>query len=251
VFLDEIGASTTDVQALLLRALESGEVQPVGGRPTTVDVRLIAATDELLDDAVQTGRFRRALLHRLAHGTITVPPLADRPADIATQLVAFLRGALLSMGAEERLAPGRDWLPRELVESVLRMPWSGNSRELRAFADNLAFQHANDARCDVPASAASVVSPPPEVTPLSELEGALAACAWRIDAAARMLGVHRNTLRRRMAEAGLPRPGQLTSDQIEQARAAADGDPGAAARALRVSVRGLRLRTTQLGLPPW
>ncbi|HYG61852.1 MAG TPA: sigma-54 factor interaction domain-containing protein, partial [Thermoanaerobaculia bacterium] len=82
LFLDEIGETPAEVQPLLLRALESGEIQPVGGsEPQRVDVRLIAATDADLESAVAAGRFRAPLLHRLAGYDIRIPPLRERRDD--------------------------------------------------------------------------------------------------------------------------------------------------------------------------
>jgi len=256
LFLDEIGAASVDVQALLLRTLEVGEVQPVGGVPRSVDVRVVAATDEDLDEALAAGRFRRALYHRLAYGLIRIPPLCERPADVATQLVAFLRGALAAHGAADRLEAGSGWLPRDLMATVLAHAWPGNTRELRAFAEGLALHGAARSVCTLPPGFQPVRRVPPTPRgspPLAEtsLEEVLAACDYRIEAAARTLGVHRNTVRHRMAAAGLPRPMDLDADAIEAARNATGGSLIEASRQLRVSARGLRLRCSELGLAGW
>ncbi|MEO1088096.1 MAG: sigma-54 factor interaction domain-containing protein, partial [Acidobacteriota bacterium] len=89
LFLDEIGETPDEIQPLLLRALESGEIQRVGaGSKRTVDVRLIAATDAALEQRVMGGQFRAPLLHRLAGFDIRLPPLTDRRDDLG-RLVRF------------------------------------------------------------------------------------------------------------------------------------------------------------------
>ena len=79
LFLDEVGETPDPIQPLLLRALETGEIQSVGGQALSrVDVRLISATDAHLELAIEEGRFRQSLLHRLAGYTLTLPPLRAR-----------------------------------------------------------------------------------------------------------------------------------------------------------------------------
>ncbi|MEO1370273.1 MAG: sigma-54 factor interaction domain-containing protein, partial [Acidobacteriota bacterium] len=91
LFLDEIGETPSEVQPLLLRALENGEIQAVGAnRPERVDVRVIAATDADLESASATGEFRLPLLHRLAAYTVHLPPLARRRDDFGRLLRHFL-----------------------------------------------------------------------------------------------------------------------------------------------------------------
>ena len=83
VFLDEIGDLPDAIQPVVLRALEAGEIQPIGGAPRTVDVVVVAATDADLEAAVRAGRFRGSLFYRLASTVIDVPPLRARGADIS------------------------------------------------------------------------------------------------------------------------------------------------------------------------
>jgi two-component system nitrogen regulation response regulator GlnG len=135
LFLDEIGETPSDVQPLLLRVLESHEIQPVGGEVTRVDVRLIAATDADLEAAVAGGRFRGPLLHRLGGYEVHVPPLRARREDFGRLLLHFLRQELAEIGEEHRLAPpspdARPWLPAELVARMAAWDWPGNVRQLR------------------------------------------------------------------------------------------------------------------------
>ncbi|HEV7508523.1 MAG TPA: sigma 54-interacting transcriptional regulator [Thermoanaerobaculia bacterium] len=135
LFLDEIGEAPPEVQVLLLRVLETGEVQRVGGlEPQRVDVRLIAATDADLEQAIEEGRFRAPLLHRLAGYEILVPPMRERRDDFGRLFLHFLREELAAIGEEHRLDPPGDddkpWLPSTVVARLARYRWPGNVRQL-------------------------------------------------------------------------------------------------------------------------
>ncbi|HEX3552893.1 MAG TPA: sigma 54-interacting transcriptional regulator [Thermoanaerobaculia bacterium] len=135
LFLDEIGEAPPEVQVLLLRVLETGEVQRVGGHePQRVDVRLIAATDADLERAIEDGRFRAPLLHRLAGYEILVPPLRERRDDFGRLFFHFVRRELAAVGEEHRLDPPGDedkqWLPSSVVARLARYRWPGNVRQL-------------------------------------------------------------------------------------------------------------------------
>ncbi len=134
LFLDEVGETPQEVQVLLLRALETGEVQPVGGEAVDVDVRLVAATDADLESAVTAGRFRAPLLHRLSGYEIAIPPLRRRRDDFGRLFLAFLRRELAEIGESDRLAippGGRPWMPAALVARLAAFDWPGNVRQLR------------------------------------------------------------------------------------------------------------------------
>ncbi|ACY14277.1 sigma 54-interacting transcriptional regulator [Haliangium ochraceum] len=134
LFLDEIGETPVDVQVMLLRALETGEIHALGGqRADRVDVRVIAATDADLDELVDGGQFRAPLLHRLAAYEIHVPPLRVRRDDIGRLLIAFLEQGLDETGEAKRLAreDGAPWLSMGLMTRLVRYDWPGNVRQLR------------------------------------------------------------------------------------------------------------------------
>lgn len=122
LLLDEIGELDLSLQPKLLRVLERGEVQRVGGNAwTKVDVRVLAATRRDLDREVQAGRFRDDLFYRLAVGRIALPPLRDRHGDIPVLAAQFWRG----LGADDKpLSP-------EVLARFEDYPWPGNVRELR------------------------------------------------------------------------------------------------------------------------
>ncbi len=120
LFLDEIGELPIDVQPMLLRALESSEVQVLGeDTPRKVRVRILAATNRDLRAAVASGRFREDLYYRLAVVPLEVPPLRERLDDIPT---------LASHFARQEGLPG---LPDDVLAHLATLPWPGNIRELR------------------------------------------------------------------------------------------------------------------------
>ncbi|HEX6865515.1 MAG TPA: sigma 54-interacting transcriptional regulator [Thermoanaerobaculia bacterium] len=142
LFLDEIGETPNEVQPMLLRALESGEIQRVGSTaPLKVEVRLIAATDSNLESAVEQGRFRAPLLHRLAGYEIFLPPLRERRDDFGRLLFHFLRLELRALHEEEKLLLRSEteepWLAASVVARLARHPWPGNLRQLRNVAREL------------------------------------------------------------------------------------------------------------------
>jgi DNA-binding NtrC family response regulator len=126
LFLDEIGEMLPSVQAKLLRVIEDKRVRPLGATDeTTVDVRVIAATNADLEKAVADGRFRSDLFYRIATVTMAVPPLRDRPEDIALLIKHFLVRASAEAG---KVPPELD---AETSEILTRYRWPGNIRELQ------------------------------------------------------------------------------------------------------------------------
>ncbi len=143
LFLDEIGDTPAEVQPLLLRALENGEVQPVGGAQSRrVDVRVIAATDVDLETRIADGRFRTPLLHRLAGFEIRLPTLAERRDDIGCLLIHFLErelGGLRPLAEAADAAEERPWPPAPVVAALAAYSWPGNVRQLANVARRLAL----------------------------------------------------------------------------------------------------------------
>jgi two-component system response regulator AtoC len=124
LFIDEIGDLALPLQGKILRALQSGEVQPVGGRAETVDVRLIAATNRDLAQDVKAGRFREDLYHRVNVVPIRVPPIRERADDIEPLVQTFIRQYA------ERYGMGRVEIEPELLAEMKTRPWPGNVREI-------------------------------------------------------------------------------------------------------------------------
>jgi PAS domain S-box-containing protein len=126
LFLDEIGELSLDVQAKLLRVLERGEFERLGSpRTIKVNVRLIAATNRDLAEAIKLGRFREDLYYRLKVFPIIVPPLRERPEDIPSLVWTFLEEFSSRMGKKITQ------VPRKTMEALQRHTWPGNVRELR------------------------------------------------------------------------------------------------------------------------
>jgi DNA-binding NtrC family response regulator len=125
LFLDEIGELPPAAQVKLLRAIQEGQVDPVGGKkPIKVDVRIISATNRNLIADVKTGRFREDLFYRLHVFPITVPPLRERPEDIADLVRHFLIRFAAEEGKRIRAVTG------EALAVLNAHPWPGNVRQL-------------------------------------------------------------------------------------------------------------------------
>ena len=126
LFLDEIGDMPLNMQAKLLRVLEEGEIERVGGdRPIAVNVRVVVATHRNLEEQVRQGSFRQDLYHRVFVFPIVLPPLRERIEDIRVLAEHFVK----------QLAEQNSWKPKtissEALEQLERYPWPGNVRELR------------------------------------------------------------------------------------------------------------------------
>lgn len=139
LFLDEIGDLPLDIQPKLLRALESGEITPVGdAHPLRVDVRVVAATHVPLDAAVAAGRFRDDLLARLDGVRLVLPPLAARREDVLLLLRHFLPHGVQQVT-----------LTADFVEALALHTWPHNVREISQLAQRLAAMHGHLAQFDV------------------------------------------------------------------------------------------------------
>jgi len=248
LFLDEIGELADAIQPMLLRALESGEIQPVGGQPRKVDVRVVAATDADL----QAGAFRAPLYYRLAATTIAVPPLRERSVDIAILLARFLLAELPSELADQTTQASA-WLPAALVAELLHRPWPGNVRELKHVAQRLAAI-ARSGRAlrssDVPGFEEEHVDVA-TAAPIDDdrLVAVLREHRFQLARTAEALGISRTHLDALIARSShLRKAKDLPRDEIEASAATHGGDIDAMAAALEVSPRGLKLRMRQLGL---
>jgi DNA-binding NtrC family response regulator len=134
LFLDEIGELQLDVQAKLLRVLQSGELQRVGSEKVTqVDVRLIAATNRDLAEMVQAGEFREDLFYRLNVVTVHLPPLRERSSDIAQLAENFL-----AIACEEHSLGHRSF-SKTALEQLSAYHWPGNIRELKNIVERIAI----------------------------------------------------------------------------------------------------------------
>ena len=273
LFLDEIGEAPPEVQVMLLRALETQEIQPVGSTDfLKVNVRIVAATDARLEDAMASGGFKMPLYHRLAGYTVYLPALRERREDLGRLLYFFLQQELAALGQPPLKDAETPWPPADLVARLAQHPWPGNVRELRNVARRLAI-----AGSDEPVPDLDLLLPPqpvhetPGTTPApvdpaqtpskrrtwrkledvteAELLDTLRENRWHIQATADTLDVSRPNLYRLMEGSPSVRTAhELGLDEIQAAVAQANGDLDAAAYELEVSVLGLKRRMKALGL---
>ncbi len=278
LFLDEIGEAPPEVQVMLLRALETGEIVAVGSQtPRRVDVRVISATDADLEAAVRRGTFRAPLLHRLAGLSIHLPPLRRRREDIGRLLIHFLKIDLEALGTElPRTDAGAEpWLPAFLMARLARCDWPGNVRQLRNVARQLAVEgRGRTSLCAgswlddlLPGAAAPAERTPteepedgplpeptrrlrkPSEVPEDELLAALRANRWNLKAAAAALGVARTSLYILLEQSPRVRTAaDVPPEEVRAAFARCEGDLATTAATLEVSERALRQRLKDLGL---
>lgn len=136
LFLDEIADLAPELQSKLLRALETGSIDPVGSRaPVSIDVRIVVATNADLEKRVHAGRFRSDLFYRLNVIPVHLPPLRERPEDVPALWEHFL--ARFAPGRPIRTAP-------DLLRALMRRPWAGNVRELANLCQRMVLLRGSD-----------------------------------------------------------------------------------------------------------
>jgi two-component system nitrogen regulation response regulator NtrX len=222
LFLDEVGDLGQEAQAKLLRVLETGVIERVGGeRPITVDVRVIAATNKDLARATREGKFRDDLLFRLNVLPVHIPPLRDRTEDVPPLVRHFLARQAARLGRHFTVDAGA-------LQLLVAYRWPGNVRELGNLVERLAILAATDA---ITAEEVLRVLPPDAVAaggagpapagldvPLAEaldryerqlIAAALSAATGNVADAARRLSTDRANLYRRMRRLGLEPPRSL------------------------------------------
>jgi DNA-binding NtrC family response regulator len=224
LFLDEIGELPLEMQVKLLRVLEQREFMRVGGTETIkVDIRLLAATNADLEQAVEHGRFRSDLYYRLKVVTLRIPPLRERASDIPLLTNHFLSG-FAAENAREGMA-----FSSEAMRALVEAPWEGNVRELRNLIESLVVLAPGDrigvedlppevrrpaaaspaagpetASGEVPAAPATPAGVPTGLT-MEEIErqailNALEQTGGNRTQAAEMLGIGLRTLQRKLKE---------------------------------------------------
>jgi two-component system nitrogen regulation response regulator NtrX len=218
LFLDEVGDLGPEAQAKLLRVLETGVIERVGGeKPVTVDVRVIAATNKELAKATQQGLFREDLLFRLDVLPIHIPPLRERPEDIPPLVQHFAARQQTRLGRPVRFDAGA-------IPLLGAYAWPGNVRELANIVERLAILAAADS---ISADDVARVLPPEG----AGAHGMAAIGAWTDIALADALDRHERTL-------------------IARALSAARGNVADAARKLATDRANLYRRMRRLGIEP-
>ncbi|OGL13764.1 MAG: hypothetical protein A3F92_10170 [Candidatus Rokubacteria bacterium RIFCSPLOWO2_12_FULL_71_22] len=216
VFLDEIGCLRLDLQAKLLRALQEREIERLGGtRPVPIDVRILAATNVNLRAAVKGRAFREDLYYRLNVVPIHVPPLRERREDIPLLVTHFIRKIARECRRDIR------GVSAGALEVLTRYDWPGNVRELENVVHRAvvlargAVIQLQDVPLDVALPETGARLAEDTGLPLREaceqferqyvlrvLEGV----QWNVSRAARLLGVHRNTVLAKLSGWGIQRP---------------------------------------------
>ena len=212
LFLDEIGEMPMELQPKLLRVLQEMEVEPLGGKPRSVNVRIVAATNQDVETAIEEGRFREDLYYRLSVIPIELPPLRDRAEDIPLLIRHFL----------ERFSSGAPLdISNEALDFMKAYPWPGNIRELQNTVERMIILSQGDQiklqdlpvklRTAKPLKRNRVVELPPEGYPLEEIERdaviqALERNNWNKTRAAEFLQVPRHTLIYRMDKYEVEKP---------------------------------------------
>jgi two-component system response regulator HydG len=210
VFLDEVGELPVDLQSKLLRAIQEKEIRPVGStRRIPINVRILAATNRDLEQAVTEGAFRRDLYFRLNVLSLRIPPLRERREDISLLISHFLERASRASGQEKLLTD-------EALKAMLAYDWPGNVRELENCLERTcAFTSGPLIHVpDLPPAIASTVSPASgngnghagnRIVPMAELEkqtilSAIAELNGDKLQAARLLGIGKTTLYRKLKD---------------------------------------------------
>lgn len=214
LFLDEIGDMPASLQVKLLRVLEDGCVTPIGAsQPRKVDVRIIAATNADLDSRIAAGTFRQDLYFRLARYVVATPPLRERREDVPLLATHFLRLFAAEMGLKAPPFSG------EALEALQRHDYPGNVRELKNVIERALIESGGDlirpehlglpsgavvtpARGPRPERKTSAAALPLNLAEAEELliQRALQETGGNIADAARLLGVHRTRIYRKLAQ---------------------------------------------------
>jgi two-component system, NtrC family, nitrogen regulation response regulator GlnG len=280
LLLDELGETPLGVQPMLLRAIETRRILPLGDEhERSVDVRLLAATDADLHRELQEDSFNAALLHRLAGYELHVPPLRERGEDIALLLWTFVQQELEQVGEQHKRSDFEALLVRSgFLARLMQHELPGNIRQLRNLARHLVIANRrSEAPAITPAierllgappaasraahesDAAPVLTPAPRTRPPSERPGAPGQAiseAQLLDAlrghgfspnrAAASLGIPTGTLHDLMRKSKLVRrAADLDEAELREAHQACAGDLQAMADRLQVSERGLRITLKQ------
>ncbi|MBI4703671.1 MAG: sigma-54-dependent Fis family transcriptional regulator [Deltaproteobacteria bacterium] len=208
LFLDEIGELSAAVQVKLLRVLQEGEYEPIGGDTQGADVRVVAATNKDLGAEVAAGRFREDLYYRLNVIAVTAPPLRERQEDIPLLVDHFL-GIYCMKNGRPRLSA-----PRELLQVLADYGWPGNVRELENVIERAVVLCRSDRLGleDLPEPLRRAAAEPTALsfsvgTPLGEIEHRMIRETLRHARgdkalAAQMLGISTRTIYRKLGEIG-------------------------------------------------
>ncbi len=219
IFLDEIADMSLKAQSKVLRALQDGEIEPVGAAKSfVVDVRVIAATNKRLEDEIARGRFREDLFFRLNVVPIRLPPLRERREDVAALVIWFAESF-----CDEHGGKPKTFLP-DAIDALSRLPWRGNVRELRNAIERLVIMTPGGTirSADIPARLGLAPVADASASPLSVSAAAtlqefkdaaerafivakLEAFDWNVAATAKAIDTPRSNLYKKLETYGIRR----------------------------------------------
>ena len=207
IFLDEIGDVPPDIQVKLLRVLENRQIERLGSpRPIDVDVRIVAATNRDLEEAISDGKFREDLYYRINVFPIRVPSLRERVEDIPVLVRTFVDQFSAAFGKKIEVIAKDDLL------ALQRYSWPGNIRELRNVIERaMILSRGTKLHVELPRARTRPVRPGTQMTDVERehLRSVLESAGWRVrgpGGAAERLGLKPSTLEGRMAKLSLRRP---------------------------------------------
>ena len=208
IFLDEVAELPLELQGKLLRVLQEGRFERLGNpRTIEVDVRVIAATNRNLEEAVREGNFREDLYYRLNVFPITMPPLRERAGDVRLLVWAFVEELAQKMGKSV------DTISRDKLAALEAYPWPGNVRELRNVIERaMILSSGNTLAVDLPSASGTDLGQDLtfEAAQRRVVSAALERAGWRIrgeGGAAEALALKPTTLETKMRKLGIRRPG--------------------------------------------
>jgi formate hydrogenlyase transcriptional activator len=207
LFLDEIGELQLDLQAKLLRVLDEGRFERLGSTDSLkVDVRIIVATNRDLAQEVALGKFRSDLYYRLKVFPIMIPPLRERPQDIAPLVWMFIKRF------EEKIGKRIEHVSRKSLEALQHYHWPGNARELRNVVEHAMITCRDRTlhfRLPLPAAEENPISDKMVDVERAHIMSVLKKTGWRISGkggTAEILGMKRTTLHSKIQKLGIQRP---------------------------------------------
>lgn len=215
IFLDEIAELPLELQSKLLRVIEEGEFERLGGTKTiSIDVRIIAATNRNLEDEVRAGNFRQDLLFRLNVYPITTPPLRERASDIPLLIQLFVNRFNKSLGKTVTQ------IPTEVMNHFESYSWPGNIRELQNVIERAMINSSENTlnltqyavAPDMTTTTISASNKTLQEVEYNHIIKILKQVKWVIEGekgAAQILGLNPSTLRGRMRKLGIRRPGNV------------------------------------------
>lgn len=243
LFLDEIGDIPPSIQPTLLRALENGEIQPVGSQQSRkMDVRIISATDANLENK---GAFSQALHQRLKGYEIWIPPLRERRDDIGPLLVRFLRDELEAIGESHRLemkdGEAKPWLSASIVAQLIDFDWPGNIRELKNVIGQLVIGNRGRDHVELTPAISRLLATQTSKTLVQQTEAAPAETSVRPNLPVESEKTTSEASKRR-------RPADVTEKELREALSESRWDLAAAAEQLGISRAAMYLLPERF---PW